>query len=178
MSNDIRFVEAPLKIWFDEIDDNEEMYKREYDKLSNIDDDNLGQWLKLAKARGETGESDQVLLTLLVELHRKVDELSAFVKNEKPDFIDLQYNKDIEGIGHEHFKLIEGNLKENVKYYGRIFMPVFPKREVPVFFIGLDSNIAQIYMLHEKDKKDWSFYMNARERAIIREMKALKDGFS
>lgn len=178
MIDDIRFVEAPLKICFSEVGAEEEKYKREYDKLSNIDEDNLGQWLKLAKARGETRESDQVLLTLLVELHKKVDELSAFIKNEKPDFLDLQNEKDIESIGHEHFKLVSGDLKENVKYYGRILMPVFPKREVPVFFTGLDQNIVQIILIHEKDKRDWSFYMNARERSLIREMKAIKDGFS
>ena len=171
----IRFVSAPLKIHFTSISDDEK-YKREFDKLVDSEEDSVGQWLKLAKARGETSESDQVLLNLVVELHRKIDDLSAYIKNEKPSYIDLPYEKDIESIGFEHFKLVDGDLKQNLKYYGRILMPVFPKREFPMFFKAIDKNIAQIVLMHDNDIKDWSSYMSARERVMIREARALKDG--
>ncbi len=173
--NNIRFVNAPLKLNFDKMSEDEEKYKREYDKLSNSEEDNVGQWLKLAKARGETSESDQVLLTLIVELHRKVDELSAYIKNEKPSFLNLENQKNIEGIGYEHFNLIDGDLKQGIRYYGRILMPFFPKREIPLFFKALDKNTAQIVLMHDQDKREWSTYMSARERAKIREIKALQE---
>ncbi|WP_331775162.1 hypothetical protein [Sulfurospirillum sp. 1612] len=176
--SDIRFVAAPLKIVFDEIDKQDEKYKREYDQLSNADEDTVGQWLKLAKARGETTESDPVLLTLLIELHRKIDDLSAYIKDEKPDFLPLSLAANIEAIGFEHFRLQEASLLPNVKYYGRVLMPVFPKREIPIFFVALDEKIAKIFLIHDKDNKDWSAYLSARERALIREMKAMKEGIS
>ncbi len=172
----IRFVPAPLKINFSEIGEDDEKYKREFDKLVSSDEDSVGQWLKLAKARGETSESDQVVLNLVVELHRKIDDLTAFIKDEKPIYLDLDYEKDVESIGFEHFKLVDGGLKLDVRYYGRILMPVFPKREFPIFFKALDENIAQVVLMHEPDVKDWSSYMSARERVMIREAKALKDG--
>jgi len=176
--HDIRFVAAPLKIVFDEVLDQEGEYKREYDQLSNADEDTVGQWLKLAKARGETGESDPVLLTLLVELHRKIDDLSAFIKDEKPEFLHLSQEANIEGIGFEHFRLQEAKLHPHIKYYGRVLMPVFPKREIPIFFIAVDEKIAKIFLIHDKDSKDWSAYLSARERALIREMKAMREGES
>lgn len=168
----IRFVSAPLKIHFDEIGENEEKYKREFDKLVDSDEDSVGQWLKLAKARGETSDSDQVLLNLVVELHRKIDDLSAYVKNEKPSYLNLSYEKDVESISFEHFKLIDGDLKLDTRYYGRILMPVFPKRQFPFFFKAIDKNVAEIVLMHDSDSKDWSAYMSARERIMIREAKA------
>ncbi len=170
----IRFVPSPLKIDFSEVGREEEKYKREFDKLVQSDEDSIGQWLKLAKARGETNESDQVLLNLIVELHRKIDDLSAYIKDERPTYLNLDYERDIESIGFDHFKLIEGGLKLETRYYGRILMPVFPKREFPLFFKALDEDTAEIVLMHGGDIKDWSSYMSARERVLIREAKALK----
>ncbi|SFV59660.1 FIG00469824: hypothetical protein [hydrothermal vent metagenome] len=170
----IRFVKAPLKIKFEEISGADEKYKREFDQLVSSDEDSIGQWLKLAKARGETGDSDQVLLNLIVELHRKIDDLSAFIKNEKPSYLKLAFEEDISEIGFEHFKLLNFELEKDKRYYARIPMPVFPKREFALFFKAIDKNIAQIVLMHELDIKDWSSYMSARERVMIREAKALK----
>ncbi len=170
----IRFVNAPLKIKFEKISEDESVYKKEYDKLSNSEEDSVGQWLKLAKARGETGDSDQVLLKLIVELHRKVDDLSAYIKDEKPTFLDLSEEKNIDSVGFDHFHLEEDGLEAGARYYGRILMPFFPKREVPLFFKALRADIAEVMLIHDQDKKDWSSFMSARERAMIREAKAIK----
>ena len=71
----------------------------------------------MAKARGETRDSDKVLLELVVALHRKVDELTAFIKNEKKELLPLRYSANITDIGFEYFKLKEPLLKKNQKYY-------------------------------------------------------------
>ena len=173
--SDIRFVTAPLKIDFEKIARDELIYKKEYDKLANSEEDSVGQWLKLAKARGDTNESDQVLLKLIVELHRKVDELGSIIKDEKPTYLDLKEEKNIQGVGFGHFLLEENCLAPETKYYGRILMPFFPKREVPIFFETLKENIAKISLMHDQDEKDWSAYMSARERAMIREAKVMKE---
>ncbi|MCF6172732.1 MAG: hypothetical protein L3J44_02965 [Campylobacteraceae bacterium] len=171
----IRFVNAPLKIKFEKILQDESVYKKEYDKLSNSEEDSVGQWLKLAKARGETSDSDQVLLKLIVELHRKIDDLTAHVKDEKPTYLNLEKEAHIDAVGFEHFRLEKDKLELDAKYYGRILMPFFPKREVPLFFKAISKNIAQVMLIHDQDEKEWSSFMSARERAMIREAKALKD---
>ena len=43
-----------------------------------------------------------------------------------------------------------------------------------MFFKALDENIAEIVLMHQGDIKDWSSYMSARERVMIREAKVLK----
>ena len=80
----------------------------------------------------------------------------------------------IEGIGYEYFKLNKELFKEGRDYYGRLDMPFFPKREVPVFFKAISKKEGKIKMLHERDEKDWNAYVVARERVMIRQMRAKK----
>ncbi|MDD3323538.1 MAG: hypothetical protein PHN38_00240 [Sulfurospirillaceae bacterium] len=167
----VRYVKAPLKIFFQEGDKENKSFKREYDELSQVDDDSVGQWLKLAKARGETRESDQILMTLLVELHRKVDYLTSITRDEDAKLLQLKHHAKIESIGYGYFRFEDDTIEDSLFYYGRIEVPVFPKREMPVFFKALNSKEAQIVLMHEQDEKDWGSYLVARERIMIREMK-------
>ena len=164
----MRLIPAYVKIEFDELNDK---LKEEFDKLGSESEDPIGQYIKLAKARGETKETDPVLLELLVALHRKVDELTAIVKNEKKEFIPLKYFSETDGIGFDYFRIKDKLFKKGVKYYGRFDLPVFPERKVPVIFEGVDENIAKIIHMHDRDVKDYNAFITARERAIIREMK-------
>ena len=170
-----RLVPAPISIAFSEASLDKEAYEREFQKLSESDDDPISQWLKLAKARGDTAETDPVLLNLVVELHRKVDALEAFLKNETPKRISLTEGAEIESIGFEHFKLKKPLLQEGKLYYGRVAMPVHPKRDIPVFFKALTPQLAEIVRIHERDEKEWAAYMTARERILIREAREKRE---
>ena len=169
-----RLVPAPISLYFSEADLDKESYEREYQQLSESDDDPISQWLKLAKARGDTRETDPVLLQLVVELHRKIDALEMFLKDEKPKRISLTSSVKIDSIGFEHFNIEEGMLESGKLYYGRIEMPVHPKRDVGVFFEGETSLLAKVVRMHERDEKEWGAYMTARERVLIREAKEKK----
>ena len=165
----VRLVEAPVSITYSEVDKDRELYHREFQQLSESDEDPINQWLKLARAKGETTETDQVLLNLLVELHRKVDALEDFLKNKESKKIPLDIEVAIESIGFEHFKLAKDILQEGVEYYGRVEMPVHPKRDIAIFFVAVDSSLAKIVKIHERDEKEWSAYLTARERVLIRQ---------
>ncbi len=169
-----RLVPAPISLVFSEADLDIESFKREYQQLSESDDNPINQWLKLAKARGDTAETDPVLLNLVVELHNKIDALERFLKDEEPNRVSLMHEANIESIGFEHFKLKEEMLEEGREYYARIEMPVHPKRDVGVFFKALDKTLCEIIKIHERDEKEWGSYMTARERVLIREAKEAK----
>jgi len=167
----IRLIPAPLFIEFEE---EKAEFKEEYDKLGAEIDDPVGQYLKMAKARGETKDSDKVLLELVVALHRKVDEVLSVLKDEKKELLELKYTAKITDIGFEHFKLKEKILTPNKNYYGRIDIPFFPKRDVPLYFVAVTEQIGEILILHDRDRKDYNAFVVARERAIIREQKGFK----
>lgn len=165
----VRLVKAPIDITFSELQTDEEAYSREYQQLSESDDDPINQWLKLARAKGDTSDTDPVLLNLMVELHKKIDALERFLKNEEPKRVSLTYEVAIESIGFEHFKLSENVLNKGTEYYGRVAMPVHPKRDVGIFFTALDESLAKITKIHERDEREWGAYLTARERVLIRE---------
>lgn len=171
----MRLIPANLEIVFEEIGDKKEAFLLEFDKLSGSEDDPLGQWLKRAKARGETRESDQVLLTLIIELHRKFDELNAYIKNEKIVKINLNQTSFIDGIGFENFSITEAEFKPSVQYYARISMPIFPKRDIAIFFEAIDEKTARITKMNESDESDYNGYVTARERVMIRELRSMNE---
>ena len=167
----VRLISAPIDLLFEPVSTDPEGYEREYHQLSESDDDPISQWLKRAKAKGETAESDPVLLNLMVELHRKIDNLERLIKNEKPQRVDLGTAGNIESIGFQHFKLREAQLRPGERYYGRVEMPVHPKHDVAVFFVAESAELARIEKIHERDEKEWAAYLTARERVMIREMR-------
>jgi len=169
-----RLIPAPISLCFSDASVDPEAYEREYQRLSESDEDPISQWLKLAKAKGDTRDTDPVLLQLVVELHRKIDALEMFLKDEHPVRISLTSEAEIESIGFEHFKLKETLLERGKIYYARLEMPVYPKRDVPVFFEAVSEDIVKIKRMHERDEKEWNAYVTARERVLIREAKEAK----
>jgi hypothetical protein len=167
---EMRFIPAPLEISFN-VDSGEKHFKREYDTFSQSDSDPISQWLKLAKARGETGESDQVLLTLVTELHRKVDQLIDKLDDKVVSYLDLEHIVAVDGVNFDHLLLQESILEVGKRYYCRIEMPIFPKRLVPIYADAISTTILEIKLMHNRDRKEWDGYITARERTYIREMK-------
>lgn len=175
MENNIRLIDSFLKFQFVlvENDNDYELFKRDYNLLAEVDDDPVGQWLKSAKAKGETQDSDTVLLNLIVALHRKVDDLTKIIKNEECKRLELKNNTYINRIGFEYFTVETDILKKDKQYYGKIELPIFPKRDVPLFFKIIENNLIKIELMHERDIKDWDNYVATRERTIIREMRSM-----
>lgn len=167
----IRLVPAILEIFFDLESAEPEKYEREYAMLSESDDDAIGQWLRVSKARGDVGDSDPVVLHLMVELYRKIDRLEHLLMQNAPHREPLAFAGGIESIGFEYFKLSEPILIQGERYYGRVELPVHPKRETAFYFEALDPYIARIVRIHPRDEDEWGSYMRTRERILIRLLK-------
>lgn len=167
----IRLVDTSLKVVFEEGTSENESFRREFMSLLMLHDDPLSVWLKSDKIRKESEDTDKILLTLIAELHRKIDVLSLRLSTEGPLYIPLMNQGTIDAIGHGYLGLDSEVLEEGKSYYGRIDMPTFPRRQIALFFEAISSKIAKVILMHEDDKKDWSAYMAACERVMIRQMK-------
>ncbi|MGP1359817.1 hypothetical protein [Campylobacter sp.] len=170
--NKVRLFKAPLSMAYERDSTGDEKFLREFNSILPGEEDALGAWLKRAKSRGETKESDQVLLTLLIELHRKVDALSDYIKNEHKQYLSLSESTNIDEIGFTHIKISEEKFQKDEIYYARIAMPIFPKRNLSLYLKAIDGRLAKIENMHEEDEADWNAYVTARERVMIREMRA------
>ena len=83
---DFRLIYGRVEIAFEP--DDEYVYEVEFNQSrSNID-----EWLSHEKVRGEGENSDPLTLKLLVELYKKVDELSSIIKNQHTPPKPLKFN--------------------------------------------------------------------------------------
>ncbi|MEF3192370.1 MAG: hypothetical protein K6347_07490, partial [Campylobacterales bacterium] len=128
-----------------------------------------GQWLKMAYARGEAQESDRLLLTLLVELHRKVDRLEKLIKGDPVKLLDLGQAIEVDWLGFEHIKFNTPTLETDQIYYARAYLPTLTNQPIPLFLRALNPTLAHIERIHERDAKEWDGYIFARERMGIQE---------
>jgi hypothetical protein len=169
--SDVRLIDAPLEISFDVESLNSVEFEREYILLSETENDAIGQWLRNARSKGDGGDSDPLVIQLLIELYRKIDRLENALMNTSPKRIVLSNNAKIGRVGYEHFELLEPLLKTGEYYYGRLEMPIHPMREVSFYFEAQSATLGKIVRMHQKDSDEWGIYMMARERAIIRHLK-------
>lgn len=171
MSDWGRVVRVPLSLEWERVEAREREFEREFLLLSDLEDDPVGQWVKMAKAKGEAKYSDELTLKLLVALHQKIDTLTKLLQNENREYSVLAFKGAIESIGHGVVVMQESVFKSQELYYARINLPVFPQRIVPLFLEGLEERAAKLVRIHDKDQKDWDTYIASRERAMIRESK-------
>jgi len=173
MSN-ILLIDAVMGLDFEEIAGREDYFKQEFTTIGMSDDDAIGQWLRAAKAKGDTSESDPVVLHLIVELYRKMDRLENLILGNMPTRIPLLNHTEIVKIGLEHFELAESVLDVSKSYYGRLDLPTHPQRETAFYFEALTPKLAKIVQIHTKASNEWCMYMRARERMMIRQLKGLE----
>lgn len=167
------WISTVIDISFQEITHSREPFDMEFNKFSETDSDPISQWLKRAKSKGEFDNSGETIMYLLVELHRKVDELTKVVRNEIPERIHLSHSSIVELCWYEEITIRHEQFNPGSIYYGRLNMPIFPAREVPVFFSAVDTKMAKIIKMHSRDRKDWDSYMMTKERESILDMKGL-----
>lgn len=172
----LRWIPAPISIDFSLVRENTAGFAREFECLAESDEDPVGQWLKLARARGETKESDPVMLQLLVELHRKVDSIAAQLQGANGSALgSLQSHCAIDGVNFTHFRLQDPMLAVGERYYARVRVPVFPQRDLPLYFEALSDCVGLLQVLHERDQRSWDGYVATRERLMIRQLKGKND---
>lgn len=169
--NKSRLIETVLKIEYDVVQNNAELFAQEFNKLTQSDEDPIGEWLRLTRAKRGNLESDNVVvLELLVEVYRKIEMLEARMSGSVKSYVPLAKTATIGTIGHSCFALIDSELAENTMYYGRIELPTFPTRIVPVYFI-YNAKLAWIKKIHGRDEAEWDSYVASKERALIRSIR-------
>ncbi|PZT48843.1 hypothetical protein B6S12_02010 [Helicobacter valdiviensis] len=166
-----RLVETYLNIEYEEANKNSEEFAREFNALTQSDEDPIGEWLRLTKAKKGNLESDNVvILELLVEIYRKIETLEQTIKSVQKEYISLANKGLVKTLGHSCFALDKHKLEENTLYYGRIELPTFPKRIIPLYFT-YHSNLAWVGNIHSRDEVEWDSYVASKERALIRSIR-------
>lgn len=162
---DFRLIYGRVEIAFEP--DDEYVYEVEFNQSrSNID-----EWLSHEKVRGEGENSDPLTLKLLVELYKKVDELSSIIKNQHTPPKPLKFNFTTSKIGYEGFEFDNECLEVGVTYYARVNLPLFIRREVLMYFKAVTPKCAKILKISRGNEREWNAFVAESERLEIRKVK-------
>ena len=162
---DFRLIYGRVEIAFEP--DDEYVYEVEFNQSrSNID-----EWLSHEKVRGESENSDPLTLKLLVELYKKVDELSSIIKNQHIPPKPLKFNFTTSKIGYEGFEFDNECLEVGVTYYARVNLPLFIRREVLMYFKAVTPKCAKILKISRGNEREWNAFVAESERLEIRKVK-------
>ena len=171
-----KLIQVDLQIEYEVVtDENKKQLQQEFDALGEHNQDPIGSYIKLAKARGETRENDDILISLLIELHRKIDNLESILLQKEENRLSLVHASPVLALGHTHLQIANLDIMPQSKFYGRMKIPVFPPREIPLYFSSTEGDIGKIDFMHNKDSIDYDMYITARERSLIRQMKGLDE---
>ena len=168
----IRFIPTTLNFSYEEVrDSNKKEFQEEYNLLSEYNSDGIEDWIKKLQAKGQMQDTDQVLLKLIVELHKKVDRIESILKNENEQLLPLQHKSKIYAIHFDYIQAEKYTFLIDTIYYARISLPVFPKKELPIYLIGIKDDIAKIHVINQKNADEWIAFVMSKEREEIRKIK-------
>ena len=132
---------------------------------------NIDEWLSIEMVRGEGENSDPLTIKLLVELYKKVEELSNIIKNQHTPPKPLKFRLDTSKIGYEGFEFDKDCLEIGTSYFARVNLPLFIKREVMVYFKAITPNCAKILKISRGNEREWNAFVAESERLEIRKVK-------
>lgn len=138
--NKTRLIATSLKIEFDSANISAENFAREFNKLTKSDDDPVGEWLRMARAKkGGSGDDFNIVLDLLVEIYRKLGALENAINNISKEYAPLRYCGEIETIGHGCFAIRADSIKINQSYLKAAQKAQEAQNEASIESGGLDS---------------------------------------
>lgn len=169
-------VPVSLEISFDLYDINSDAFEIEYNSITQEMQEPLAQLLRSAKSKAETMQGDALVINLLLELHKKVDFIESQLTKDNPKLLQLTYDdRYIKSIGFEHFELKDALLQSGKNYYARIKLPLYPKKQIALFFEAIDDSLAKITRIDQKDESEWSGFVTLKERESIRLAKEVRE---
>lgn len=160
---EFRLIDASLQIEFEE---NEE---GKFDSEFGISGNDIDEWVSFQKAKNSSDFTDPLTLKLIVGLYKKLDEIEKILL--KSEELHLKYDKNISKIGYEGFKFKDKCLIKGQKYFGKLTLPFYVKKVVPIVFEAIDDETAKIDKILAKDEKEWSHFVAQSELLGIRKAK-------
>lgn len=131
----------------------------------------IQEWLIHEKAHGEAENSDPLVLKLLVELHKKIDELSDIINSKNEPIVKLANNQVTSEISFDGFKFSHHCLNKNEIYFARLKVPDSFKKNILVYFKAIDEMTAKIERISLNDERQWSSFVAQSQMMQIRKQK-------
>lgn len=168
----MKFVRVAVNIVFEEATDRKDEFEREFESFSATDSNPVDDFIQKMKAKEGKAAPDMITITLLSELHKKIDELTKIIKGEKRSLLTLANARVLDFAWFDTIKL--DGLKPGLIYYARVDMPLFRPRVIPFFFEAIDEEIGKITTMWPDDKADFDSYLASKDREELARERAFR----
>lgn len=147
----------------------------EFSALANMSETPMMKWIHSKGAKGKLDSGGEVLFEILVEIYKKIENLERLIKKEERTLPPLTNTARLGFIGHNVLCLRDGQKFANKgDIYVRMFLPIFPERDIGIFAKVIHSQIAHIQKLHLRDTRGFDAFVVECERAMILDAKSNK----
>ena len=148
-------------------------FQDEFSALANLSETPMMKWIHSKGAKGKLDSGGEILFEILVEIYKKIENLERLIKKEEHTLPLLANTARLAFIGHNVLCLKEGEKFANMgDIYVRMFLPIFPERDIGIFAKVIHSQIAHIQKLHLRDSRGFDTFVVECERAMILDTKS------
>jgi len=168
----MKFVRVAANIAFEEVGERANEFEREFELFSSTDTNPVDDYIQKLKAKEGKNAPDDMLIFLVAELHKKVDELTKIVKGSTTVYIPLAFEGQVDFAWYDTLK-IDG-LRGGAEYYARIELPLFRTRQIPLFFCAGEDGICKITKMWPTDKADFEGYLASKDREEVARERAFR----
>ena len=106
-------------------------------------------------------------------MYKKIENLERAIKNEERALPPLANTAKLAFVGHSVLCLKDEQKFDNLgDIYVRMFLPIFPERDIGIFAKVIHPQIAHIQKLHLRDTRGFDSFVVECERAMILDAKS------
>ena len=174
MNFDTRLVDSRLQIEFQCLDDSIlPKVTEEYESLNQAHNSSIDRWLGTLKAKSgdcKCGGGSMVLGEMLAQIYKKLEHIENLISGDSARYVDLGEIAHTSKLGHGVILLVDGykDLQIDKEYYGRLLLPLFPSRQVPLVAVAIGPQALSVTKMGERDLKDYDSYIVGVEREMLR----------
>lgn len=161
---DFRLIKSSIKVDFELNKDGK------FDAEFNSSRSSIEEWLSFEKAK-YGGEDNELTLKLLVEIFKKLDELTEILNDKNGSKLKLENSAVADFIGYEGFKFKQNILQTDKEYFAKLHLPLLAHQKINIFFKAIDEQTARITQITANDEKTWSHFVAGSEMLLIRKAK-------
>ena len=148
-------------------------FQDEFSALANLSETPMMKWIHSRGAKGKLDSGEEVLFEILGEMYKKIENLERLIKKEERTLPPLANIAKLGFVGHNVLCLKDGHKFDNMgDIYVRMFLPIFPERDIGIFAKVIHSQIAHIQKLHLRDTRGFDSFVVECERAMILDAKS------
>ncbi len=168
-----RIIECLIDMEFQQIQDNKEIYLKEYQMLGESGNDIISQTSHFISKEKNT--TNMLVLELLTQIYQKLSRIEKYILQEHQILIPLEHKGTINALGHGIIGCSEAYFTPKQEYYIRLCLPYISQRIIGLFAHSIDTHILLITASYSYDTDALDSFIVSKEMEYLRQKRIKHD---